>query len=413
MPVELIVPPMGESITEVQIGAWRKRPGDPIKRDESVVELESDKATVDLPAPVAGSITKVLKKEGERAAVGEVIGYMDEAAVVASAASSVPEAKPKAAAPAAPKPKSLEAPAPPVPAEAARIMPSARRIMAEQGVGVEAVTATGPGGRVLKEDVLRVAHVEVAKPPPQRVVEPERPAPHRGPRDEERVPMTPMRRRIAERLVEAQRTAALLTTFNEVDMSAVIAMREEYKAEFQEKYGVKLGFMSFFVKAVVEGLTQIPRVNAEIRHGDIVYHHYCDIGIAVGGGKGLVVPVLRNAEALSFAEIEKRIADFGARAKENKIALDELEGGTFTISNGGVYGSMMSTPIVNPPQSGILGLHAIQDRPVAREGQVVIRPMMYLALSYDHRLVDGREAVTFLRRVKEYVEKPARLLLDL
>jgi len=242
---------------------------------------------------------------------------------------------------------------------------------------------------------------------------PPRPAAPRGPRDEERVPMTPMRRRIAERLVEAQRTGALLTTFNEVDMSAVMELREEYKAEFQEKHGVKLGFMSFFVKAVVEGIAQNPRVNAEIRHGDIVYHHYCDIGIAVGGGKGLVVPVLRNAETLDFAEIEKRIADFGARAKENRIALDELEGGTFTISNGGVYGSMMSTPIVNPPQSGILGLHAIQDRPVARDGQVVIRPMMYIALTYDHRLVDGREAVTFLKRVKDYVEKPARLLFNL
>lgn len=413
MPVELVVPPMGESITEVQIGAWRKRPGDPVQQDESVVELESDKATVDLPAPIAGSVTKVLKKEGERANVGEVIGYMDESADAVTDKNKPPEQKSAARGSVAPTPKPALAPTPPKPSEAARVMPSARRVMAEQGVRTEDVTATGPGGRILKEDVQRAAPVEPAKPAPVKSDAPERPAQVRGPRDEERVPMTPMRRRIAERLVEAQRTAALLTTFNEVDMSAVIGMREEYRQEFQDKYGIKLGFMSFFVKAVVEALMQNPRINAEIRHGDIVYHHYYDIGIAVGGGKGLVVPVIRNAETLDFAEIEKRIADFGARAKENKISLDELEGGTFTISNGGVYGSMMSTPIVNPPQSGILGLHAIQDRPVARDGQVVIRPMMYVALSYDHRLVDGREAVTFLKRVKEYVEKPARMLLDL
>lgn len=408
MPVELIVPPMGESITEVQIGAWRKQPGDSVQRDESVVELESDKATMDLPAPIAGSITKVLKKEGERAAVGEVIGYMD-----ASVVADTPPAKPVVPVASSAKTAAPAAPVPPKGNDAAeRIMPSAKRLMVEQGVQAEHVTPTGPGGRILKEDVQRALESAASAPIVDAAQTP-RPAPPRGPRDEERVPMTPMRRRIAERLVEAQRTAALLTTFNEVDMSAVIAMREEYKAEFQEKYDVKLGFMSFFVKAVVEALKQNPRVNAEIRHGDIVYHHYYDIGIAVGGGKGLVVPVLRNAETLSFAEIEKRIADFGARAKENKIALEELEGGTFTISNGGVYGSMMSTPIVNPPQSGILGLHAIQDRPVARDGQVVIRPMMYLALTYDHRIVDGREAVTFLKRIKEYVEKPARLLLDL
>lgn len=414
MPVELIVPPMGESITEVQIGAWRKQPGDPVKRDESVVELESDKATVDLPAPIAGAITKVLKKEGERANVGEVIGYMDEAAASAQAAATP---APKAAAPAPIAPPTGEKAVPPrAPEAAARVMPSARRAMEESGIKLDDVKATGPGGRVLKEDVLRVAPASApaaSAPAPAAATQAPRPATPHGARDEERVPMTPMRRRIAERLVEAQRTAALLTTFNEVDMSAVMALREEYKEEFLKKYGVKLGFMSFFVKAVVEALKQNPRVNAEIRHSDIVYHHYCDIGIAVGGGKGLVVPVLRNAESLGFADIEKQIADFGARAKENKITLDELAGGTFTISNGGVYGSMMSTPIVNPPQSGILGLHAIQDRPVARDGQVVIRPMMYVALTYDHRLVDGREAVTFLKQVKEYIEKPARLLLDL
>ena len=404
MPVELIVPPMGESIAEVQIGAWRKQPGESINRDDSVVELESDKATMDLPAPVAGTITKVLKREGERAAVGEVIGYMEEAAVAPKASPEKREA---------PAPTAKVAPAATKPADgAARVMPAARRVMAEQKLYTNDVTATGPGGRVLKEDAERA--VKQAAPQPAPVAAPPVAiAPVRGPRDEERVPMTPMRRRIAERLVEAQQTGALLTTFNEVDMSAVMALREEHRAEFQEKHGVKLGFMSFFVKAVVEALKQNPKINAEIRHTDIVYHHYYDIGIAVGSGKGLVVPVIRNAELMSFADVEKTIADFGARAKENKIALQELEGGTFTISNGGVYGSMMSTPIVNPPQSGILGLHAIQDRPVARDGQVVIRPMMYIALTYDHRVVDGREAVTFLKSVKEYIEKPARMLLDL
>lgn len=421
MAVELVVPPMGESITEVQIGAWRKQPGEPVNRDDSVVELESDKATMDLPAPVAGTITKVLKREGDKAAIGEVIGYMEASAVAVAPKSgdSKGDAKKSDS-----KPAARVSAATPVAAGPQRVMPSARRMMAEQQISPEDVTPTGPGGRVLKEDVQRagqqrtgeapVAPAPSAAPAVQRpAAAPPRPAPVHGARDEERVGMTPMRRRIAERLVEAQRTAALLTTFNEVDMSAVIAMREEYRAEFQEKHGVKLGFMSFFVKAVVEALKQNPKLNAEVRHTDIIYHHYYDIGIAVGGGKGLVVPVLRNAESMSFAEIETRISDFGARAKENKIGLEELEGGTFTISNGGVYGSMMSTPIVNPPQSGILGLHAIQDRPVARDGQVVIRPMMYVALTYDHRIVDGREAVTFLKRVKEYVEKPARLMLDL
>lgn len=429
MTVELIVPSMGESITEVQIGAWRKKQGESVDRDESVVELESDKATVDLPAPVAGTLSKILKREGDTASVGEVIGYLEE-----SSDDGKPAKKEAAAQPVAGKSESAakaaatagatlsKPPAQKAPSTVARVMPAARRAMAEKGIDVGDVTATGPGGRILKEDVERAAQDAAPQPPKPSAAESAPAAPAvpppalttvHGTRDEERQPMTPMRRRIAERLVEAQRAAALLTTFNEVDLSEVIALRNEYREEFQKKHGVKLGFMSFFVKACVDALKLIPRVNAEIRHTDIIYHHYCDIGIAVGGGKGLVVPVLRNAEAMGFAEIEKRIADFGARARENKISLEELEGGTFTISNGGVYGSMLSTPIVNPPQSGILGLHAIQDRPVAREGQVVIRPMMYVALTYDHRIVDGREAVTFLRRIKECIEKPARLLLDL
>ncbi|MCC6694802.1 MAG: 2-oxoglutarate dehydrogenase complex dihydrolipoyllysine-residue succinyltransferase [Candidatus Hydrogenedentes bacterium] len=419
MAVELKVPAVGESITEVQIGAWRKSSGDWADRDESLVEIESDKATVELPAPVAGVIVGILKKEGEKAEVGEVIGYIDEnakptdgkkAKETTAAASVAPVAKPS--------PRQAEISvelktAAPTPKAAPRIAPSARRIMAEHGLDPNDLEGTGPGGRVLKEDAMQKARELTNRKPPE-TAQPEPPArPVLGSRDEEAVPMTPMRRRIAERLVEAQRTGALLTTFNEVDMSEVIALREEHKGAFQERHGVKLGFMSFFVKACVEALKQFPKVNAEIRHGDIVYHHYYDIGIAVAGGKGLVVPVLRNAESMSLADIEKTIADFGARAQENKIGLDELEGGTFTISNGGVFGSLLSTPIVNPPQSGILGLHAIQDRPVARNGQVVIRPMMYVALSYDHRLVDGREAVSFLRRVKESIEKPARLFLEI
>jgi 2-oxoglutarate dehydrogenase E2 component (dihydrolipoamide succinyltransferase) len=289
--------------------------------------------------------------------------------------------------------------------------------MAEQGLQPADVQATGPGGRILKEDALRAAEGRqpaapaIARAPeaPPAVRAPEAPA---GPRAEEIVPMTPLRRTIARRLVEAQQAAALLTTFNEIDMTEVLALRKKHQDAFTERYGIKLGFMSFFVKAVIEGLKEFPAINAEVRGDTIVYRQYYDIGVAVGGGKGLVVPVLRNAERMSFAEIEKQIADFGTRAKANKIGLDELKGGTFTISNGGVYGSLLSTPIVNPPQSGVLGMHAIQERPIAVDGQVVIRPMMYIALTYDHRLVDGREAVTFLRRVKACVEQPVRVLLE-
>jgi len=429
MAVELKVPMVGESITEVHIGPWKKSSGDWVERDEAIVELESDKATIELPAPVAGTIAEILKKEGDTAEVGEVIGYLDDSGKKGDGKQKV-ESKKEAASGTeksakAESKQAMDGPefsdkeiAEPRPSKSqARVMPAARRTLAEHRLEPEDVDGSGPGGRILKEDVLRAVseerlRKEDVKRVPEAVPKLEK-AGTRGARDEESVPMTPMRRRIAERLVEAQQAGALLTTFNEVDMGGVMELREEHKAEFQEKHGVKLGFMSFFVKASVDALVAYPKVNAEIRQGNIVYHHYCDIGIAVSGGKGLVVPVLRNAENLSFADIEKQIAGFGARAQENKITLEELEGGTFTISNGGVFGSLLSTPIINPPQSGILGLHAIQDRPVARDGQVVIRPMMYLALTYDHRIVDGREAVTFLRRIKESIEKPARLLLEL
>jgi len=409
MAIELKVPEVGESITEVMIGTWKKREGDGVVVDEPIVEIESDKATVELPAPVAGTVSRVLKGSGERARVGEVIGYMEPAGAAAGAATP---------APAAPAPQttvdvkrkegrtdigSVQM-APPA-TQAPRVMPAAARVLGEAGVPAGAATGTGPGGRVTKSDAVAAVSrpaVPAALPPavkPAAVTLPAaRGAAVAGSREERYVLISPIRQRIAERLVEAQQQAALLTTFNEVDMSAVMGLRAKFKDVFQERHGAKLGFMSFFVRAAVEALRAVPQVNAEFRAPHIVYRDYCDIGIAVGGGKGLVVPVLRNAEAMSFAQIELAINDFAKRAADNKLKLEELQGGTFTISNGGVYGSMMSTPIINPPQSGILGLHAIQDRPMAVNGQVVIRPMMYLALTYDHRLVDGREAVTFLKR---------------
>jgi 2-oxoglutarate dehydrogenase E2 component (dihydrolipoamide succinyltransferase) len=408
MPIELKVPEVGESITEVMIGTWRKREGEAVAADESVVEIESDKATVELPAPAAGTIAKVLKGSGERAVVGEVIGYLEPAA----AGAAVP--------PPLPQPTvdvkrtdgrttigSVQPPAAPV--MPPRVMPAAARVLGEAAVSPDAVSGTGPGGRVMKSDAVAAV---AAKPPTAAPVVAAASGPARGGREERYQLISPIRQRIAERLVEAQQQAALLTTFNDCDMSAVMALRSKFKDTFQERYGVKLGFMSFFVRAAVEALRAVPQVNAEYREPHIVFRDYYDIGIAVGGGKGLVVPVIRNAELLSFAGIEQTIGDFARRAAENKVKLEELQGGTFTISNGGVYGSMLSTPIINPPQSGILGLHAIQDRPVAVNGQVVIRPMMYLALTYDHRLVDGREAVTFLRRIKDTIEDPSRLMLE-
>jgi len=413
MAIELKVPTVGESITEVQIGEWLKAEGDSVSHDEIIVKIETDKVTVDFTAPSDGVLSRIVVKKGQTAAVGDIIGYIEEGAAAAP--------KPKAAEaapaqPALPEPPAVKA-ASPAPAQEerpksvrpsippqgfARVMPSARRALKERGLSPDDVEATGPGGRVLKEDVDRLKEKPAARPA----------APANAERAEEIVPMSPFRKRIAERLVQSQQTAALLTTFNEVDMGAVMELRKVHQDAFLEKYGIKLGFMSFFVKATIEALKLIPSVNGEIRGNDVVYKNYFDIGVAVGGGKGLAVPVIRNAERLSFAEVEQTIADFGKRAKDNKLELHELQGGTFTISNGGIYGSMMSTPIVNPPQSGILGLHAIQDRPMAVKGQVVIRPMMYVALTYDHRLVDGREAVTFLKRIKQCMEEPARILLE-
>ena len=411
MAIELKVPEVGESITEVMIGDWKKREGEGVVTDESLVEIESDKATVELPAPSAGTITKILKGSGEKAVVGEIIGYMEP---VTAGASPTP--------PAPTQPTvdvkrtegrttigSVQPPAPP--ASAPRVMPSAARVLGEAGVSAAGVPGTGPGGRITKTDA--VAAVKPAAPAVKPAAAPAPVVTRSGGSREERYQLiSPIRRRIAERLVEAQQQAALLTTFNECDMSSVMALRSKFKDQFQERYGVKLGFMSFFVRAAVEALRVVPQVNAEFREPHIVYRDYCDIGIAVGGGKGLVVPVLRNAETMSFAQIELAIGEFARRAAENKLKLEELQGGTFTISNGGVYGSMLSTPIINPPQSGILGLHSIQDRPMAVNGNVVVRPMMYLALTYDHRIVDGRDAVTFLKRIKDTIEDPSRLILE-
>jgi 2-oxoglutarate dehydrogenase E2 component (dihydrolipoamide succinyltransferase) len=427
MPIELKVPEAGESISEVYIGSWLKQEGDVVAKDEPVVELETDKATLELPAPQAGKLVKLLKQAGDSAKVGEVIAHLvEEGAAEAveeeTGAPAEAEAKEDKKAEKARTQKAQE-PKDDVPQEEAEeqatgepvVMPAAQRLLNEHGLEASEIKGTGPGGRILKEDVQRqLQQTEKTKkeaPSTPKREAPAAPAPSEG-REEERVPMSPLRRRIAERLVEAQQTAALLTTFNEIDMSAVIALRKEYQDAFVKRYDIKLGFMSFFVKATIDALKQFPQLNAYIEENEIVYHNYFDIGIAVSAKKGLIVPVIRNAERLSFAETEEAIADFGKRAQENKLAPEELQGGTFTISNGGIFGSLMSTPIVNPPQSGVLGMHAIQERPVAIDGQVKIRPMMYVALTYDHRIVDGREAVTFLRRIKEAIEAPTRMLLE-
>lgn len=415
MSIELKIPTIGESITEVQIDEWLKSPGESVRQDEPIVALETEKTSLDLPSPVTGILVEVLKKKGEMANVGEVIAYLEEAAVPNETAAPAASGKTPASTTTS-KPLSASTP------DQARVMPAARRLLNEHRLGVEELTPTGPGGRVLKEDVLRRLEKRPSQDERASVIEtvseemtaPPRSAPRQlmGSRDEEAVPMSLLRRRVAERLVQAQQTAALLTTFNEIDMTAVTALRQDLQESFQQRYTVKLGLMSFFVKAVIEALKLIPELNAEIRGTEILYRHYYDIAVAIGSERGLVVPVLRNAERLSFAEIETAIADFVQRAQANRLTLEELQGGTFTISNGGVYGSLLSTPIINPPQSGIVGLHVIQDRPVARDGQVVLRPMMYVALTYDHRIVDGREAVTFLKHIKACIEEPARILLE-
>jgi len=398
--LELKIPAVGESITEVEIGQWLKQEGDAVGVDEPLVELVTDKATLELPSPVAGRLVKILIPSGQ-ARVGDVVALLEEGA--AATASSAP-------AQAAPAPAPTTASA----VSDSKVMPAAERLAAKAGIPASSIPGSGPGGRVLKEDVQRAVAAPAA-PAAQQPTAAKLPSPPaiKGERRDDVVPMTPLRRRIAERLLAAKQNTAMLTTFNEADMGMVMELRKEYGEAFQKKYGLKLGFMSFFVKAVVQALQEIPQLNAEIRGTDIVYHRYYDIGIAVGGGEGLVVPVIRDADQLSMAQIEAVIADFGTRVREKKIKPEELMGGTFTITNGGIYGSLNSTPILNPPQVGILGMHAIVERPVAKNGAVVVRPMMNLALSYDHRIVDGREAVTFLKRIKELIENPVRLALEI
>ncbi|MDX2004018.1 MAG: 2-oxoglutarate dehydrogenase complex dihydrolipoyllysine-residue succinyltransferase [Meiothermus sp.] len=404
MALELKIPAVGESITEVEIGQWLKKEGDAVKADEPLVELVTDKATLELPAPAAGVLGRILIPSGQ-AKVGDVVALLEESAGTVAPAPAAPMSAPAAPAAAVAEP---------------RVMPAAERVAAQSGVDVSRVEGTGLGGRVLKEDVQKVAAAPAAAPQPASAPAPA-PKPavavppvalKTGERKDDVVPMTPLRRRIAERLLAAKQNTAMLTTFNEADMGMVMELRKEYGEAFQKKYGLKLGFMSFFVKAVTQALQEIPQLNAEIRGTEIVYHRYYDIGIAVGGGEGLVVPVVRNTDLLSMAQIEAAIADYGERVRAKKIKPEELMGGTFTITNGGIYGSLNSTPILNSPQVGILGMHAIVERPVAKGGQVVIRPMMNLALSYDHRIVDGREAVTFLKRVKEMIENPVRLVVE-
>lgn len=437
--IEVTVPDVGESITEVQIGQWLKAEGEWVNEGEDLVEIETEKASVQIPAKTSGYLRNVLKNKEDFALVGEIIASLDPSGSapgkppekISPAQDSVPQVP-------APRAASLENPAT---EPAAFVLPAAQRLIDDLGLDASKIPATGPGGRLLKEDVQRYVSTVAATPaasvaatppslPPSTPTAPPTgsglrtiaavgelpidrslvsPSPHRS---EELKPMSMLRRTIAARLVQAQQTAALLTTFNEVDMQPVMSLRNKYRDAFFQRHKVKLGFMSFFAKAAVEALKTFPAVNAEIRGNQIVYRYYQDIGIAIGGGKGLVVPILRNVERLSFADIERQIADYATAASENRIQPQDLEGGTFTISNGGIYGSLLSTPIVNPPQSGILGLHSIQERPIAVDGQVVIRPMMYLALTYDHRIVDGREAVTFLKTIKDVIEDPARLFLE-
>ena len=394
MTKEIRVPALGESVTEATIAKWFRQAGEAVKADEPLVELETDKVTVEVPAPASGKLSSIDAAPGTTVNVGALLGMIEEGAAGA--------APPKAAE----APKKAEAPAPAAKAAEATLSPAVRKMVEENKVDTSSVTGTGKDGRLTKGDVI--AHLEKPAAPA--------PAPAPAPSDatrEERVKMSRLRLTIARRLKDAQNTAAMLTTFNEVDMTATMALRNQYKDLFEKKHGVKLGFMSFFVKACIQALKEIPAVNAEIDGDDIVYKNFYHIGVAVGTEKGLVVPVLRDADMLSFAGIEKTIAEYGKRARDGQLQIAEMQGGTFTISNGGVYGSLMSTPILNAPQSGILGMHKIQERPVAVNGQVVIRPMMYLALSYDHRIVDGKEAVTFLVRVKENLEDPQRTILDL
>ena len=479
MTYEVRIPEIGESITEAVILRWIKQPGDAVARDEPLVELETDKVTVEMPSPVAGVLSEIVCAADSTVPIGGVIARIEEGAAalgasavpvatadfgaqadllagadappppadaapaaasvqVATASSSAPGATPGNAGVSPASPASTPAPAAPPAEQPLHILPAARRMIAELGLDASIIPATGKGDRLLKSDVIAyiasreskaVAPTQTppadpapaaappppqaaAPAPPQAAPSPSQPATPAADRAEERVAMTPIRRRIAERLVDAQHQAALLTTFNEIDMSAVIDFRKQYRDAFEKRHDVRLGFLSFFVKAAVDALRRCPRLNAQIDGTDMIYRNYHDIGIAVSTDRGLMVPVLRSAERMSFAEIEGQIADFAGRARKGRIRLDELQGGTFTITNGGIFGSLLSTPIINPPQSGVLGLHAIQDRAMVTDGEIVVRPMMYVALTYDHRIVDGREAVTFLVRIKEAIQDPARMLIE-
>lgn len=408
---EIRVPTLGESVTEATIGRWFKKAGDAVAVDEPLVELETDKVTIEVPAPSAGTLSEIVAADGTTVAVGALLGQITDGAAGAKPAAA--PAKPATPAPAAAAP----AAAPKAPPADAPLAPSVRKLSAETGVDASTVPGSGKDGRVTKGDMLaaieRAASAPTPVNQPAAAVQVRAPSPADDAAREERVKMTRLRQTIARRLKDVQNTAAMLTTFNEVDMTNVMALRAHYKDAFEKKHGSKLGFMGFFTKAVVQGLKDIPAVNAEIDGTDLIYKNYYHIGVAVGTDKGLVVPVVRDCDNKSIADIEKGIADFGRRARDGQLKIDEMQGGTFTITNGGIYGSLMSTPILNAPQSGILGMHKIQERPMVVGGKVEIRPMMYLALSYDHRVIDGKEAVTFLVRVKESLEDPARLVLDL
>jgi 2-oxoglutarate dehydrogenase E2 component (dihydrolipoamide succinyltransferase) len=410
MLIDVKVPQLSESVAEATLVSWHKQEGQAVARDENLIDIETDKVVLELPAPESGVLVKIIKGNGESVVAGEVIARLDTEAKAAAGAPAAAPAKSDAV------PQKLTS----APAAAAPAGPAARKLMAEKGLDAGAVEGSGRGGRVTKADVLE-AQRPAAPPAPAAPARPAMAQPAApvnidnivGERTEQRVPMSRLRARIAERLVQSQQTAAILTTFNEVNMAPVMELRNRYKDKFEKEHGVKLGFMSFFVKAAVAALKKYPVINASIDGNDIVYHGYFDIGIAVGSPRGLVVPILRDADQMSLAGIEKKIAEFGAKAKDGKLSIEDLTGGTFSISNGGVFGSMLSTPIINPPQSAILGIHATKDRAVVENGQIVVRPMNYLALSYDHRIIDGREAVLGLVTMKEALEDPARLLLEI
>lgn len=415
MAVEIKVPVLGESVVEATVAKWMKSAGEAVGADEAIVELETDKVTLEVPSPVNGVLADIVAKEGDTVGVDALLALVEEGAAPTAkpAAKTAPAPAPTATpAPAAPAPAAVPAPAAAASAVAAVLSPAVRKLVEENNLNPAAISGTGKDGRLTKADVQKaIASGSAKMAAPAASTAPAPAGPRTSDAREERVPMSRLRRMIASRLKEAQNTAAMLTTFNEVDMSAVMALRAEYKDDFEKQHGARLGFMGFFVRAVINGLQEFPAVNAEIHGEDIIYKNFYNIGVAVGTPQGLVVPVLRDAQDLSLADIEKSVTDFGLRARDGKLTPADMAGGSFTISNGGVYGSLMSTPILNPPQSGILGMHKIQKRPIAVGDKVEIRPMMYLALSYDHRIIDGREAVSFLVRVKESIEDPRRLLL--